>query len=41
MNISMPVLIFDGKSFLQRIARSWGHAPDFLKKGANTYDLVE
>ena len=41
MNISMPVTIFDAKSFLERMARSFGHAPLFLKKAGSTPDITE
>jgi len=41
MNISMPVSIFEPKSFLQRMARGFSHAPDFLKKGGETTNIVE
>jgi hypothetical protein len=41
MNISMPVEIFDGASFLQRIGKSFGHAPLFLKQAGQTKSVVE
>lgn len=41
MNISMPVEIFETKSFLQRISRGFGYAPQFMSKAAQTKDIAE
>lgn len=41
MNISMPVTLFEGRSFLQRMARGFGHAPLFLDLAASNPDPVE
>lgn len=30
MNVSLPLEVFEPRSFLERLARSFGHAPDFL-----------
>lgn len=41
MNISMPVEIFEGRSFLQRIARGFGYAPQLLRRAASSHDVLE
>ena len=41
MNISMPVTVFEGKSFLQRMARSFGHAPLYFRKAAESKNVIE
>ena len=39
--ISLPVRIFEPKSLLERISESYGNAPNFLKKAAETTDKIE
>ncbi|EGR34457.1 PH domain protein [Ichthyophthirius multifiliis] len=41
MNISMPVQLFDKKSMIQRLAKGFGHAPNFLEKGGLTNSYIE
>jgi hypothetical protein len=41
MSVSLPVELFEPRSFLQRMARSFGTAPLFLTKAGDTKDVVE
>lgn len=41
INVSLPVEIFEPRSFLERLARSFGHAPLFLEKGGTCNDIIE
>eukprot|EP01006_Ploeotia_vitrea_P047236 TRINITY_DN67105_c1_g7_i1.p1 TRINITY_DN67105_c1_g7~~TRINITY_DN67105_c1_g7_i1.p1 ORF type:complete len:484 (-),score=266.68 TRINITY_DN67105_c1_g7_i1:106-1557(-) len=41
INISLPVRIFEARSFLQRIADVWAYAPCYLTKAARAKDPVE
>ena len=41
MSISMPVTIFDKTSFLQRISKSMGFGPHFLRLAGETNDIYE
>ena len=41
INITLPVEIFEPRSFLERLARSFGHAPIFLEKAGETEDIIE
>ncbi|EAS07102.1 oxysterol-binding protein (macronuclear) [Tetrahymena thermophila SB210] len=41
MNISMPVQVFDSKSMIQRLAKGFGHAPNFLEKGGLVNSSIE
>lgn len=40
-NISMPVRLFEPRSYLERLADGWWSAPTFLNKAAHTSDPVE
>jgi len=39
--ISMPIQVFEAKSYLQRLADSFGYAPVFLKKAGMVTDPIE
>jgi Oxysterol-binding protein len=41
MSISLPIEIFESRSFLERMARSYGHAPIYLEKAAKVHNVVE
>jgi hypothetical protein len=41
INISLPVRIFEPRSFLQRIPDAWSYAPIYLSKAALSKDPVE
>lgn len=41
INITLPVEIFEPRSFLERLARSFGHAPVFLEKAGMTNNILE
>lgn len=41
MNISMPVTIFEKKSFLQRMGRGFGNSINLLERAASTSDVTE
>ena len=41
INISLPVGVFEPRSFLERLARSFGHAPIFLEKAGMTNNIIE
>jgi len=41
INISLPVGVFEPRSFLERLARSFGHAPIFLEKAGTTNNIIE
>lgn len=40
MQVSLPVELFEGKSFLQRLPESWVHM-DLLRMAADAVDPVE
>lgn len=41
MNVSLPLELFEKRSFLERLARSFGHAPIFLEKAGATNSVLE
>ncbi|CAD8071612.1 unnamed protein product [Paramecium primaurelia] len=41
MSVSLPIQVFEARSFLERMARGQGHAPVFLEKAAQTTDVFE
>ena len=41
MNVSLPLEVFEPRSFLERLARSFGHAPIFLEKAGTSTNIVE
>jgi hypothetical protein len=41
MNVSLPLEVFEPRSFLERLARSFGHAPIFLEKAGTLNNVVE
>ncbi|CAD8206494.1 unnamed protein product [Paramecium octaurelia] len=41
MSVSLPIQVFEARSFLERMARAQGHAPIFLEKAAQTMDVME
>ena len=41
MNVSLPLEVFEPRSFLERIARSFGHAPIFLEKAGSITNVLE
>ncbi|CAD8073577.1 unnamed protein product [Paramecium sonneborni] len=41
MSVSLPIQVFEARSFLERMARAQGHAPVFLEKAAQTTDVFE
>lgn len=41
MNVSFPVQVFESKSVLNRIAGTFGYAPNFLKKAAESIDVLK
>jgi len=41
INVTMPVTIFEPRSYLERMADSWCYAPLFLKKAAEQTDPIE
>eukprot|EP01098_Paradermamoeba_levis_P006838 TRINITY_DN2846_c0_g1_i1.p1 TRINITY_DN2846_c0_g1~~TRINITY_DN2846_c0_g1_i1.p1 ORF type:complete len:369 (-),score=119.45 TRINITY_DN2846_c0_g1_i1:98-1204(-) len=41
VSVTMPINICEPRSYLQRIADGWCHAPNFLTKAAKTSDPVE
>eukprot|EP00761_Pharyngomonas_kirbyi_P011959 gb/GECH01011985.1/.p1 GENE.gb/GECH01011985.1/~~gb/GECH01011985.1/.p1 ORF type:complete len:378 (+),score=72.54 gb/GECH01011985.1/:1-1134(+) len=41
VNVSLPVYIFEPRSFLQRITDNWVYLPSFLPKAADAQDPVE
>lgn len=41
VSISLPVEIFEPRSFLQRLTDSWIHSPDLLQKASNCSDPLE
>lgn len=41
MNVSLPLEVFEPRSFLERLARSFGHAPVFLEKAGALANVVE
>jgi hypothetical protein len=41
MSISLPIEIFESRSFLERMARSYGHAPIYLEKAVGIHNVIE
>lgn len=41
MNVSLPLEVFEQRSFLERLARSFGHAPVFLEKAGSSNNPIE
>ena len=41
MNVSLPLEVFEQRSFLERFARSFGHAPIFLEKAGSITNVIE
>jgi hypothetical protein len=41
MSISLPIEIFESRSFLERMARCYGHAPLFLEKAVAINNTIE
>eukprot|EP01103_Thecamoeba_quadrilineata_P012075 TRINITY_DN3028_c0_g1_i3.p1 TRINITY_DN3028_c0_g1~~TRINITY_DN3028_c0_g1_i3.p1 ORF type:complete len:132 (-),score=18.65 TRINITY_DN3028_c0_g1_i3:856-1215(-) len=41
LNVSLPVKIFEPRSYLERLVDAWIYAPVFLTKAANTTDPIE
>ena len=41
MNMSLPVQIFDSKSFIDAVADSYGFVPVFFQKVLQTKDIIE
>lgn len=41
LGVSLPVEIFDNRSFLERMGRSFGHAPLFFDRAYQSNNIVE
>ncbi len=41
MSISLPVEVFETRSFLERMARGYGHAPIYLEKAVKIHNVLE
>lgn len=41
MSVSLPIVIFESRSFLERMARALGHAPIFLEPAAKSTNVNE
>jgi hypothetical protein len=41
MSISLPIEIFESRSFLERMARGYGYAPVYLEKATKIKNVLE